>query len=112
MAQIYIFPVAMEYKSKLFNQMNGNNSGPQHEFYIKTNNLVNSLVSGIEELMHTLAVADKFHEEQLHDKATFFYKEIVNGQMKKLRHVCDELEKIVDNKMWPLPKYSEMLFLK
>lgn len=59
-----------------------------------------------------LTKADSFHEEQLHEKATFFYQEILMTKMKRLRHVCDELEKVVDNKIWPLPKYSEMLFLK
>jgi len=31
--------------------------------------------------------------------------------MKELREVCDELEAIMDDKLWPLPKYWEMLYL-
>jgi len=57
-------------------------------------------------------VQKKFGEEHLHEKAVFFYGELVFGKLKSLRQVCDELEKVIDNKMWPLPKYSEMLFLK
>ena len=28
-----------------------------------------------------------------------------------LRRPIDKLEELVDNKMWPLPKYREMLFI-
>jgi glutamine synthetase type III len=31
--------------------------------------------------------------------------------MEGLRPVIDELETEVDDNMWPLPKYSEMLFI-
>jgi glutamine synthetase type III len=31
--------------------------------------------------------------------------------MVEIRGYADELEKIVDDQMWPLPKYWEMLFI-
>jgi glutamine synthetase len=35
---------------------------------------------------------------------------IIN-EMTKLRVIVDDLEQIVDDQKWPLPKYREMLFL-
>jgi glutamine synthetase len=32
--------------------------------------------------------------------------------MDAVREVADRLEKIVADDLWPLPKYSEMLFIK
>ena len=31
--------------------------------------------------------------------------------MGKVREACDALELIVDDSLWPLPKYREMLFI-
>jgi len=112
MAKTYILPAALEYKSKIFNVMHGTTSGAQEGYYNRFNGLINELIGSTDSLQNTLEQSEKFGEENLHEKASFFYKEVVFGQMKKLREVCDELEKLVDNKIWPLPKYSEMLFLK
>ena len=32
--------------------------------------------------------------------------------MAKLREAADKLEKVVADNLWPLPKYSEILFIK
>ena len=32
--------------------------------------------------------------------------------MVKVREVADKLEKLVADDLWPLPKYSEILFIK
>jgi glutamine synthetase len=32
--------------------------------------------------------------------------------MDAVRDVADRLEKVVTNDLWPLPKYSEILFVK
>jgi glutamine synthetase len=32
--------------------------------------------------------------------------------MSAVRETADELERIVADDLWPLPKYSEMLFIK
>jgi glutamine synthetase len=32
--------------------------------------------------------------------------------MEAVREVADRLERIVADDLWPLPKYSEMLFIK
>jgi glutamine synthetase len=40
------------------------------------------------------------------------YKDSVIPAMQAVRQSADELEKIVDADLWPLPSYAEMLFLK
>ena len=44
------------------------------------------------------------------DKAKHLSKDVSNV-MFEVRTVCDELEPIVADDFWPLPKYREMLFL-
>ena len=34
----------------------------------------------------------------------------VKDMMDKVRHSADELEMLIDDEMWPLPKYRELLF--
>jgi glutamine synthetase len=37
--------------------------------------------------------------------------ELVTPKMEELRKVVDELERVVDHALWPLPKYRELLFI-
>jgi len=39
------------------------------------------------------------------------YAEILDPKMEEARRLVDHLETLVDNALWPLPKYREMLFL-
>ena len=34
------------------------------------------------------------------------------ARMAELREVADQLERVVPDDLWPLPKYSEMLFIR
>ena len=40
----------------------------------------------------------------------FFYKDFVKNAMEELRAPVDELERIVDKEMWPVPGYGELTF--
>ncbi|MBN2601699.1 MAG: hypothetical protein JXR87_06890, partial [Candidatus Marinimicrobia bacterium] len=48
--------------------------------------------------------------KSLSDQAKFFADEII-GQIEKVRVNVDQLENITADDLWPLPKYSEMLFI-
>ena len=39
------------------------------------------------------------------------YSHEVKDLMDKVRYSADHLEMIVDDEMWPLPKYRELLFI-
>jgi glutamine synthetase len=40
------------------------------------------------------------------------YHDTVMPMLDDIRHYIDQLELIVDNEMWTLPKYREMLFIR
>ena len=44
-----------------------------------------------------------------HERA-FYYKDNVVEAMNRLRKPCDELEMIVDQELWPIPTYAELMF--
>ena len=44
------------------------------------------------------------------DKKAFAYEAKVVPFFEEIRYEIDKLELIVDNEMWPLPKYRELLF--
>ncbi len=45
-----------------------------------------------------------------HKERAFFFKEEVVPAMNELRKYIDELERIVDAKVWPVPNYSDLIF--
>jgi glutamine synthetase len=74
----------------------------------------------VAELTLTLAeaidVLDKTREEADshggdHAKHATYYRDEVVPAMLKVREAADALELIVDDQLWPLPKYREMLFV-
>jgi glutamine synthetase len=48
--------------------------------------------------------------DELDKKAKFYAYEVVDS-FAEVRKVCDKLEELIDDQIWPLPKYREMLFL-
>ena len=40
----------------------------------------------------------------------FFYKDTVRAAMEELRTPIDELEMMVDKKVWPVPSYGQLTF--
>jgi glutamine synthetase len=56
------------------------------------------------------AAVEKAEAEDLDKKATALAYG-VSDAMVAVREVCDKLELVIDDGLWPLPKYREMLFL-
>ena len=46
------------------------------------------------------------------NKKAFAYSENVKPYFEEIRYHCDKLEQLVDNQLWPLTKYRELLFTK
>ena len=53
--------------------------------------------------------ANKIEDER--EKA-IAYHDTVAPCLDKIRYHIDKLELMVDNEMWPLPKYRELLFIR
>ena len=67
----------------------------------------------IKEKVHAMVearkVANKIENER--EKA-IAYHDTVAPQLDDIRYHIDKLELMVDNEMWPLPKYRELLFIR
>jgi glutamine synthetase len=55
---------------------------------------------------------DKNHPHGTAQKEAVYMRDTVIPAMNDVREVADRLEKLVADDLWPLPKYSEMLFIK
>ena len=113
-AQRQILPVAIEYSGKLAKAIErisnaGTNPGTQKKTLDKTCELINELNNSIDELKKAAAAAIGI--DNTAKKAENFRDSVILA-MGKVRKAADSLEMIVDAKMWPLPTYAEMLFVK
>lgn len=68
---------------------------------------VTEIKNGVNEMVEARKVANKIEDPQ--EKARN-YSENVAPFLNSIRYHIDKLERIVDDEMWPLPKYREILF--
>jgi glutamine synthetase len=55
---------------------------------------------------------DENHPDSSPQKEAVYMRDTVIAAMDDVRDAADRLEKLVADDLWPLPKYSEMLFIK
>ena len=69
-------------------------------------------ISGIKNNVDAMVDARKIANriENVREKA-IAYHDTVAPYLETIRYHSDKLELIVDNQMWPLPKYRELLFI-
>jgi glutamine synthetase len=113
-AQRQILPVAIEYSAKLAKAVKnindaGANSDTQKKILDEVCELISVLKNGIESLKKATAEANSIDNTA---KKAENCRDNVVPAMGKVRKAADSLEMIVDAKMWPLPTYAEMLFVK
>ena len=70
---------------------------------------VNAINAKVHEMVDARKKANQIESER--EKAVE-YHDIVAPFLDEIRHHIDKLELIVDNQMWPLAKYRELLFLR
>lgn len=111
-AMTQILPACYKYK-KLLGETTNMKSAAQAKHFNSFDESISALIESANALSASLDEADeKFGDEQLHEHATFMKDVILEKEMVSLRKACDALEVVVDDDLWPIPKYSEMLFLK
>ena len=112
-----IVPAAVEYQSKLIKNILGiKEIGLKESVYNAQSNLLETISNHIEKIIHlesNLKAADKessaLEDVKVQAKA---YCHKVKPLMDEIRIHCDELELFIDDDLWPLAKYREMLFSK
>ena len=119
MAQNTVLPAAISYQNFLLENIMGveeafgkngaKMTGPQRDLLSKTSDSVNTLYSALNELKSEMETADALSN---HQKQAEAYGSIITPLIEKLGVPCTELEGIVDNELWPLPKFQELLFTR
>ena len=118
MAINHIIPVATSYQSELIDnvyKMKGILGDEADELAATNIDLIKKIAKhvkaievGVNQLVEARKVANVLESE--FDKAMAYYETVV-PKMEEIRHDIDKLEEIVDDKLWPLPKYRELLFV-
>lgn len=113
-----ILPVCFQYQQRLVEAIDGlHRLLGKSDAYMSQMQILELLVfhmkgaiDGIETLSEQLTTAKSMDEEKLLETATFMEAN-VKKTIEDVRGHVDKLENIVDNELWPLPKYYEMLFI-
>jgi len=116
----HIIPVATNYQSQLLRnvermttafpadkakELNARNLKLIEEIAQRTA----TIETKVEELVSARKVANKIEDE--HEKA-IAYHDTIAPMFDTIRYQIDKLELIVDDALWPLPKYRELLFIR
>lgn len=120
LAMNHILPLASRYQSLLLNNVSkistifsadeAKSMTEQDRAIIKTiANHISEIAKKTTELISARKVANKIESER--EKAIAYHDTVI-PVMDELRSHIDDLEMIVDDEMWTLPKYRELLFIR
>ena len=116
----HIIPVATRYQSQLIDNVHkvGEIFPSDEARTLNANNLrlikqisehSSFITENVEKLINARRIANRIEDE--YEKALAYY-ETVAPLLDSIRYHVDKLELIVDDELWPLPKYREMLFIR
>jgi glutamine synthetase len=80
------------------------------ELASETEALISGFVDAIRELESANLAENQPHDEGL--RHAEYMRDTTIPAMERVREAADQLEKVVADDLWPLPKYSEILFVK
>lgn len=113
----HIIPAAVSYQNILIKSIKGSKEVFGDEFkelckadiatFKRISAYVNSLSEDVVALVETRKKANKVEDMA---KRAKLYSTEVKDMMDKVRYSADHLEMLVDDELWPLPKYRELLF--
>lgn len=120
LAKNHIIPIAIRYQNTLIENTLGLKQVLDEKTYvglaknqIQTIKDISEHISQVkqktDEMLEERKIANKLEGEVEQAKA---YNEKVFPYFEKIRRHVDKLELLVDDELWPLPKYRELLFLK
>ena len=115
MAVNHIIPVAVQYKTRLLKelalhqQVLGTVDACRTELELVER--IGSLVQEISDRAEAMRLARKRANTIEDEYARAVAYHAIAQDIEALRHPIDKLEELVDNQLWPLPKYRELLFI-
>ncbi|MFA6806630.1 MAG: glutamine synthetase type III, partial [Bacteroidales bacterium] len=116
----HIVPTAITYQNRLLENIIGMKQIFDKEEYEHLSEARRSLVKEISEYVSEIKAQVKAMTEErkianrledIEEKA-FAYSNKVKPYLESIRYYVDNLEMEIDNEIWPLPKYRELLFSK
>ncbi|HPE43121.1 MAG TPA: glutamine synthetase type III, partial [Bacteroidales bacterium] len=116
----HIIPTAIKYQNTLIENARGLKDVLDSKTYVK---LSRNQVQNIKEISDHIATIRQYVEEMtserkvanhLHEaeQIAHHYCYQVKPYFEKIRYHVDKLEMLIDDGLWPLPKYRELLFIK
>jgi glutamine synthetase len=114
----HIIPVAVKYQNHLLANINGlKTAGLPESAYASQLAILTEISEHIQEVytkVHQLVEKRKVVNsiENTRTKAIAYCSEIKEAFFDDIRYHVDKLETLVDDEVWTLPKYREMLFLR
>jgi glutamine synthetase len=102
-AKTMLLPAAARHLAMLLSAQMG-------ELASETEALVSTFVDAIRELENANLAENQPHDDGL--KHAEYMRDVTIPAMEAVRAAADTLEKVVADDLWPLPKYSEILFVK
>ena len=116
----HIVPTAVSYQNRLLENIRGLRetfspeeyeilSADRKELIREISHRVTAIKMQVRQMTEARKVAN--HMDNYKDKA-FAYEETVRSYLESIRDHIDHLEMEVDDEIWPLPKYRELLFTK
>jgi len=116
LADNVILPAALSYQTKLIENVKGlKELGLSAELYktqldiiTRISEHINEIRTDIDKMVQERKKANNI--ENLRDKA-IAYDEKVKTYFAPIRYHVDKLEQLVDDSVWPLPKFRELLFI-
>tara|TARA_B100000767_G_C19775827_1_gene542531 strand:+ start:2030 stop:4216 length:2187 start_codon:yes stop_codon:yes gene_type:complete len=119
MARNTILPAAISYQNfllenivgveEVFGKKGKQMTFPQRDILTKTSTLVNELYEALSNLKENkIAVNGRKNPHKIADG----YGTIIMPLLEELGDICTQLEGLIDNELWPLPKFHELLFTR
>jgi len=120
LVQTHIIPAVIEYQNRLLTNIQGIMSAlgektgkdaakAQIELVTKISEHLNKLKSNVDTMLAARKVANKVEHAEAKAIA---YCDDVKIYFDEIRYHADKLELLVDDELWPLPKFREMLFTR
>jgi glutamine synthetase len=118
LATTQILPSAVKYQNKLIENVTGLKQlglpdsayHSQMDILKKISEHVNVISSHVESLINARKTANEIKNNR--DKAIAYCEEVKEKHFDTIRYHADKLELMIEDELWPLPKYRELLFLR
>ncbi|HEY8690876.1 MAG TPA: glutamine synthetase III [Chitinophagaceae bacterium] len=117
LATNHILPPAIKYQNILIGNIKGlkdiglaaSASETQTQIVTKISEHINAVSSKVEKMIEARKVANEIADTR---ERAIAYCDTVKSCFDEIRYNVDKLELLVDDKLWELPKYRELLFLR